>query len=630
MFKDIKNKAKSIIAKVFMTVFALSFLSWGANSYFMNTPKSIAITVNGEEVSSSELQKEYETRTREAERQFGGKLSPEYLQAIRLGNRTVNNIITSKLTLDEAKKLGFRASKKALQEQISSNPAFRDAEGNFNKEAYKRTVQNYGYSVRGYENVMSEDMQKARLYETFATPFNNKAYLEQLFNFQNEKATIRVLHVNSDVIGQVTAPTASEIKSFYDENAHRYLTEEKRDFQVLVINAKDLKARANISMAEMQAVYNDNPESFASAEKRKASHILVDTEEKAIELIYRLDKGASFAETAKANSKDAFTKNKGGDLGFFLEGDMVESFSEAAFSMEKGAISEPIKSPFGYHIIQLNDIQEAAARSFAEVKKNIENELKIEKAEDLYYDLIENAEDQIASGSNLTEVGKALQLKVDNYKDLEQSDTTITFATEIMPVVYNADDMDISDAISIEGQDTVTVFTQVTHITKPRELTIDQAQTRVVTELNEITTQKLIAEKAQNLLVERQNEKSLDDVAAKQGLTKGVKIISGVSRTGEGSPKWLKQLHIKLLFSMKAGGKLNSLINTPDGMALVELVSIEEDKATAEDLEYFQQKIAREMQSDLFAQFMLQKRLNATIDLNIPSIVSTLGSGFVQ
>tara|TARA_R110000868_G_scaffold190862_1_gene434870 strand:+ start:168674 stop:170566 length:1893 start_codon:yes stop_codon:yes gene_type:complete len=630
MFKDIKSKTKSFLSKLFMTVFALSFLSWGANSYFMNTPKSIAMTINGEEVPVSELQKEYESRKTEAERQFGGKLSDEFLQTIQLGNRTVNNIITSKLTLAQAKELGFRASSKALENHIKNNPSFKDAEGKFNKEAYTRNVQSYGYSVRGYENLISAEMQKENLFDMFSTNFNNKKYLENLYNFQNEKISVRVLHVNKDAVPEVSAPTVSEIKSFYDENMHRFQTEETRDFNVLVLRASDLKDRVQISEAEALEIYNDNPESFASLEERQARHILVDSEEKAIELIDQLDKGADFAALAKANSKDAFTKKVGGDLGFFREADMVESFSDAAFSMEIGEISEPVKSPFGYHVIQLNAVKEAKLRTFEEVKLDIEAELRTEKSEDLFYDVLENVQDQIAGGSPLADIAKSSNLNLDSYAQVKQNSTSMTFSTDIMPVVYALEENIVSNEVEIDGQDAVTAFVEVTKITAPRALTIDEARARIVTELNEIALQKAMTQKAENLMVERQNTPSLEALAKKHNISNNVEVLSGIGRTGTSTPKWLKPQQVSLLFAMKAGEELNSVINTPEGVALVELISINADNATDEDLAYFQQKVSKDIQSDLFAQYMLQKRQEASIDLNVQSIEFALGSGYVK
>ncbi|MFC7372865.1 peptidylprolyl isomerase [Fictibacillus iocasae] len=109
----------------------------------------------------------------------------------------------------------------------------------------------------------------------------------------------------------------------------------------------------------------------------KASHILVDDEKTAKEVKAKLDKGGDFAKLAEEYSKDPGSKTKGGDLGFFGKGAMVPAFDKAAFSLEKGKISEPVKSDYGYHIIKVEDKRE---NKFEDKKEEIKKELKQQKA----------------------------------------------------------------------------------------------------------------------------------------------------------------------------------------------------------------------------------------------------------
>lgn len=88
--------------------------------------------------------------------------------------------------------------------------------------------------------------------------------------------------------------------------------------------------------------------------KVRASHILVEDESKANELKKEIEDGAEFAEVAKKNSKCP-SGESGGDLGFFGKGMMVKEFEDAAFSLEVGQVSEPVKTQFGYHLIIVTD-----------------------------------------------------------------------------------------------------------------------------------------------------------------------------------------------------------------------------------------------------------------------------------
>lgn len=148
---------------------------------------------------------------------------------------------------------------------------------------------------------------------------------------------------------------------------------EKRQFDKVKVNEKEVKA-----------YYGAHPEEFSEKEKVRASHILVKTESEAKDVIKELSSltGAAlntkFAEVAKSKSTGP-SAPKGGDLGFFAEGQMVPSFNEAAFAMKKGEMTKtPVKSQFGYHVILVTDKQEAKDLAFDEVKGFIEQKLKVE------------------------------------------------------------------------------------------------------------------------------------------------------------------------------------------------------------------------------------------------------------
>ena len=105
---------------------------------------------------------------------------------------------------------------------------------------------------------------------------------------------------------------------------------------------------------------------------------------------------------------------------------------------------------------------------------------------------------------------------------------------------------------------------------------------------------------------------------------------AGIKRNATGAPAWLKQMHINLLFAMKEGQALSSLVSTPDGMALVELVKIEDKNPDETELNIFKSQMSNAWQEDLFAQYMLYKRNQASITINESSIKAALGSAYVS
>lgn len=143
-----------------------------------------------------------------------------------------------------------------------------------------------------------------------------------------------------------------------------------------------------ISEEEITQFYDKNKQYFQKPETARASHILVDDEQKADEILNEIENGLSFEEAATKYS-NCPSKANGGDLGEFTRGRMVPEFEEVAFSMEEGKISHPVKTQFGYHLIKLNYKKESAISPLEEVKDQINKQLIMMKQQERYIDKTE-------------------------------------------------------------------------------------------------------------------------------------------------------------------------------------------------------------------------------------------------
>lgn len=145
-----------------------------------------------------------------------------------------------------------------------------------------------------------------------------------------------------------------------------------------------LEPYLNITEDDMKEYFEKNKKSFDQEEQVKASHILVETEEEALDIKKKLDEGEDFAELAKEYSTDKSSGALGGSLGTFNRERMVKEFSDAAFSLPVGEISDPVKSEYGYHIILVEEKIEAKEATYEEFKDNVNDRLKQERFYDAY------------------------------------------------------------------------------------------------------------------------------------------------------------------------------------------------------------------------------------------------------
>ena len=140
----------------------------------------------------------------------------------------------------------------------------------------------------------------------------------------------------------------------------------------------------NVTEDEKVKFFEANKSSFSKPESATAKHILVDSDEKAKEILAQIKSEEISFEDAALKHSSCPSKDMGGDLGTFGRGQMVPEFEEAVFSMAKGEVSEPVKTQFGYHIIKLEDLQESTESTFDEVKAEVEKSLLYKKQNEVY------------------------------------------------------------------------------------------------------------------------------------------------------------------------------------------------------------------------------------------------------
>lgn len=180
----------------------------------------------------------------------------------------------------------------------------------------------------------------------------------------------------------------------YAKMAEEEKMDETEEFKALMEKArKEILARVainsvlkdvTVSEEDMQAFYKENPDHFTEPESVHAKHVLVDTEEKALEIMEAITKGdISFEDAAKEYSSCP-SNAQGGDLGEFGRGQMVPEFDQAAFEAEVGKVVGPVKTQFGYHLIKVEEKTEASVMSFDEVKDHIQNTLLQQKQNEVY------------------------------------------------------------------------------------------------------------------------------------------------------------------------------------------------------------------------------------------------------
>jgi len=396
MLQVIRERAQGVLAWIIIGAICLSFALWGLNSYFSETDEGFqAALVNDEKVTVYEYRIAYSNEQARMQQMFGDNFDADMFED-QIKQTALNRVIDNSLLIQQATNAGMHVSDEQLAQRIQSIGAFLE-EGVFSRAVYEQQINQAGESTAGFEyrirrGLIADQLVNGVIGSSFAT--------------NDEIALIVKLRDQEREIGYVTIPVEKfkedinvsdeEIKAHYDANTDKYKTQEKVQLDYLEMKVEDLMSSVVLGDTELEDYYEEQKERFVTQEQRRARHILIElgedadaAKQKAQGIYEKAKAGEDFETLAKENSDDLGSANEGGDLGFFAKGIMDENFEEAAYSMNVGDISEPVRSEFGYHIIKLEEIQASTGKTFSEVRADIESEVKKAKAEKLYFDKVE-------------------------------------------------------------------------------------------------------------------------------------------------------------------------------------------------------------------------------------------------
>ena len=397
MLQAIRDKVTGWIAYGIIFLISIPFALWGVNSYFGAGEAAPAAVVNGEEISLSDLDRAYANYRQRLSQMFGGSIpetlgSEDILRGQVLG-QLIEETVLRQYTLDQQ----YRIGDDALNQIIRSMDIFKE-NGQFSPDLYQAQLRSMGYSTLGFEeqlrrNGAMEQLQQGVLATAFSTPQRDR----KITSLSSQTRKIRSLTYHAD--RAAVQPDDDEVEQYYLANTDRYRSPESVRIDFIELSLDGVKQSIEVDDEDVFARYQENRSAYTSDEYRDASHILIKvaTDEDAdaalariTEIRQQIEAGADFAELAREFSEDPGSASAGGSLGEIEQGVMVPTFEAALFSMEVGQLSQPVKTPFGWHLIRLNSVSGGETKSFETVKSELKDEIRTELAESQIYDLVEN------------------------------------------------------------------------------------------------------------------------------------------------------------------------------------------------------------------------------------------------
>ena len=410
MLNSFRSIAASFWAKLLLLLLVISFSVWGIGDVVRTSSRNPTVaSVGNEKISADEFLRAVHQESENLRRIMGDNYSPEMLKNINLSHWVLQKLINSALLKQEAETIGLVPSDADVVRRIRSNQEFQDNKGNFDKKIFEARLQNIAMSEKTYVEHLRQEMAIGLLMDTLttATPTSELA-VRTLLEAREEQRSVTLYHLTTALVGSVPQPDEAQIKAYYDAHNREFTSPEYRNVSYVSITSFDIPPNVNNSDNELKTMYNQRLDEFKRPERRTVEQLLYASEEKARNAREMLKSGKSFEQVAK----EIPILNKGSvSMGKIERSGLIENAEDAVFSLAEGASTDPIQSPFGWHIFRVTAIEPPSILSFDEARSVLEKDMKQHGADEALGKLANKLQDALASGSTLQEAAQALGLK---------------------------------------------------------------------------------------------------------------------------------------------------------------------------------------------------------------------------
>ena len=392
MLHIIRDNVQSFGVKLIVAVIAVVMLTFGLSTYRNQGINTIA-KVDGYEIKIEDYQRAYDQAELQYQEQYQ-KDAELFMEIFQIKTQVLEQLINNAILRKNARANGFEVSDLELANTIFETPAFR-TDDRFDKKKYDDMLKNLRTNKIAYEKDQRELilMQKYIRFLNAGISFN-RTYMESEYRRLHTEMDVKVVELTPSLFADQVTVAEEKIRAYYDSHKSEFEQKKQIVIDYILLSVEDVKDGVIVREKEIERYYHKHKDSdFTVKESYNSRQILITTggkkepkdDKKAKELADRLyselrKNRKKFAKLAMTYSEDPGSREKGGNLGWVDKGTFMQQYEEAIDSLEVGDISKPIRSQFGYHIVELIDRKEAGKKSLEEVKEEISELVKIGKA----------------------------------------------------------------------------------------------------------------------------------------------------------------------------------------------------------------------------------------------------------
>ncbi len=410
MLTSIRKNAGNWFTRIFMFILVLSFGVWGVADFITSSVEPPLARVAGTTVSAQEFNNDFRRELFRLQQQFGPEFSTARAREMGFDREVLRQMLVGIMFDREAESLSLTTADQTIAQSIRENPSFRDSFGGFDRNLFQRALNENGFSEKEYLRRARMDLTRRQLIAAVSSGVvAPKKVAEALYTLREEQRIAELLFVPQNAAGKISAPTDGDLEAFHNANASLFTAPETRAVSYVTLQPEDLAETILLDEQDLHEQYDARLAEFTVTAMRNLQQFVLPDEAAAKAASDKIKAGQDFVAVAKQTSG---MNEKEMELLEVTRGQLPAEISDAVFALKEGEISEPLKSPLGWHLVKVTAARYERVQPFEEVREKIAKDLAEIRATDLAITRANQLEDARAGGASLEEAAREFELKL--------------------------------------------------------------------------------------------------------------------------------------------------------------------------------------------------------------------------
>ena len=480
-----RNWLGRLITGLLLGLIAVSFAVWGIGDIFRGFGQSTVAKIGSTEIGLEQFRQTYNERLQQLIRQVGRPIPPDQARALGLPRQLLGQMLAEAAVDENVRSLGLNLPNEVVADRIRNDPSFRGINGQFDRARFEAIIRQAGYTESRYVAEQRRQLLRQEIVRALVSDLSTPDIAVDAQNrYMNELRSLDYIVLGPEQAGDIAEPTPEVLSKYFEERKNLFRAPEFRKVDLVVLSPEEVSKAIEVSDADVKKAFEADRARYTTPERRELQQIVFPNEDDAATAAKKLAEGTTFEQLAAERG----LKDGDFNLGLVSRSQVHDpAIADAAFKLQSGQVSEPIKGRFGSVLVRVGKVEAEVARDVSDVAGDIKSQLALERAQRQVRELYDKMEDERLAGGAIAELAKKVGLPVRTIDAIDRSGRgpdgnaipDLPAGANLPSAVFASEPGVENDPIQLQGGAGY-VWYEVLSTTPSRDRSLDEVRDRVI------------------------------------------------------------------------------------------------------------------------------------------------------